>query len=177
MQSKELSHLEVEQLRDAPFTYDEVGSTREGTQVSGFANVRRTHQIGVGRERFEQAAAVLLGWDMQRQAGASIRTSSPQVVPGAVAVLRLGLRRLGISAPVRVIYVVDEPDRKGFAYGTLPGHPVSGEEAFIVEFRDGGAVNFTVTAFSRPATWIARLGGPVGRGVQSLAMDRYLRVL
>jgi uncharacterized protein (UPF0548 family) len=28
---------------------------------------------------------------------------------------------------------VDEPGRRGFAYGTLPGRPETGEEAFVVE--------------------------------------------
>ncbi len=177
MQSGELSRLEVEELRRAELTYGPVGSTRGGPQVSGYAHVQRTREIGVGRERFTEAATTLLGWDMQRRAGASIRTSSAGVVPDAVAVLRLGSRRLGISAPVRVVYVVDEPSRQGFAYGTLPGHPVSGEEAFVVELGDDGAVTFTVTAFSRPASRLARLGGPLGRAAQSLALSRYLRSL
>ncbi|SIP67631.1 hypothetical protein BN9982_740001 [Mycobacterium tuberculosis] len=33
-----------------------------------------------------------------------------------------------LRAPCRVVYVIDEPDVRGFGYGTLPGHPVSGEE-------------------------------------------------
>jgi uncharacterized protein (UPF0548 family) len=31
-----------------------------------------------------------------------------------------------------VIYVVDQADQFGFAYGTLPGHPEMGEVAFTV---------------------------------------------
>jgi uncharacterized protein (UPF0548 family) len=37
-----------------------------------------------------------------------------------------------MRAPCRVIYTITEPRRKGFAYGTLPGHPESGEEAFTI---------------------------------------------
>ena len=44
------------------------------------------------------------------------------------------------KVPARVVYVIDEPLRKGFAYGTLPGHPETGEEAFIVEYRDDDSV-------------------------------------
>jgi uncharacterized protein (UPF0548 family) len=40
---------------------------------------------------------------------------------------------------VRVVAVADEPDRCGFAYGTLPGHAVCGEEAFVVA-RDEAAL-------------------------------------
>ena len=85
----------------------------------------------------------------------------------AVAVLRLGVGRLGVDAGVRVAYLVAEPSRKGFAYGTLPGHPESGEEAFVVELHESGAVTFTITAFSRPDTLLARVGGPISRGIQS----------
>ena len=53
-------------------------------------------------------------------------------------------------------YVTNQPDRQGFAYGTLPGHPECGEEAFIVEQHDDGAVTFAITAFSRPATLQAK---------------------
>ncbi|WP_425577356.1 DUF1990 family protein [Nocardioides endophyticus] len=38
-----------------------------------------------------------------------------------------------------------------------------------------GRITFTLTAFSRPATKLARLGGPVARGLQSRVTDRYLR--
>jgi uncharacterized protein (UPF0548 family) len=71
----------------------------------------------------------VLGWDMHRRAGLSVRSSHERVVEGAVAVVRVGWGRLGVDAPVRVVYVIDEADRQGFAYGTLPGHPESGEEA------------------------------------------------
>ena len=50
----------------------------------------------------------------------------------------------GIATPCRVVYVIDEPSRRGFAYGTLPGHPESGEEAFIVEIDETDEVWFSV---------------------------------
>jgi uncharacterized protein (UPF0548 family) len=45
-------------------------------------------------------------------------------VPGTDVLAHLG----PIRVPCRVVYVLDEPERRGFAYGTLPGHPESGEE-------------------------------------------------
>ena len=172
-----LSSREAKQLRDTGFTYSEVGSTRADAMPSGYGHLRRSLQIGAGPGRFEQAAQVVLGWDMHRRAGLRVRTSHEQVVPGAVGVLRLGVGGLGVKAPVRVVYVVDEPRRKGFAYGTLPGHPESGEEAFVVELHEAGAVTLTITAFSRPATLLARAGGPIGRAVQSWVTNRYLRAV
>ncbi|MCW2761725.1 MAG: hypothetical protein JWR85_1926 [Marmoricola sp.] len=82
-----------------------------------------------------------------------------------------------MNAPVRVVYRVDEERRKGFAYGTLPGHPESGEEAFVVELREDEQVTLTISAFSRPASRLARLGGPLTRIIQRWVTDRYLRAL
>jgi uncharacterized protein (UPF0548 family) len=170
-----LPSQEAEHLRNADFTYGEVGCTRGDIVPTGYGTLRRSLDIGAGAERFEQAVRVLLGWDMHRRAGVRVRASSQDAHKGAVARLRLGIGRLAVDAPVRVAYVVDEPSRKGFAYGTLPGHPDSGEEAFIVELHDDGAVTFTITAFSRPATLLARVGGPISRAIQSWITNRYLR--
>jgi uncharacterized protein (UPF0548 family) len=78
---------------------------------------------------------------------------------------------------VRVVYVVDEDRRRGFAYGTLPGHPESGEESFVVEHLEDDTVRFAITAFSHPATLLAKLGGPVSRLVQSRVTNRYLHAV
>jgi uncharacterized protein (UPF0548 family) len=172
-----LPSWEAEELRNADFTYSEVGTTRGDTLPSGYGNLRRSFEIGISTERFEQAAQILLSWDMHRRAGVRVRASSDYVVQGAVAVLRLGVGRLGVDAPVRVAYLVEEPTRKGFAYGTLPGHPESGEEAFVVELHEGGAVTITITAFSRPSTLLARVGGPISRAIQSWVTNRYLRAV
>ena len=40
---------------------------------------------------------------------------------------------LGCSLAPAVVYIIHEPDRQGFAYGTLPGHPESGDEALMSE--------------------------------------------
>jgi uncharacterized protein (UPF0548 family) len=66
---------------------------------------------------------------------------------------------------------------RGFAYGTLPGHPERGEEAFLVRRHHGAAVTFTITAFSRPASALARAAGPVGRGIQRRITGRYLSAI
>ena len=93
--------------------------------------------------------------------------------PESAVELRLG----PIKVPCRVVYVVDEPTRQGFAYGTLPGHPERGEEALVIDRNDDGSVSFSVTAFSRHATLLTRLGGPVGRLAQNFVTERYLGAL
>ncbi|WP_159425290.1 DUF1990 domain-containing protein [Streptomyces sp. TLI_053] len=103
------------------------------------------------------------------------RTRPPS--PGATVLLRLGLpgsRWPRLVIPCRVVWTVDEPDRIGFAYGTLPGHPECGEEAFLVSMDAAGEVWFEVVAFARLAAWYARLGRPVAVLCQYLAIERYL---
>src|SRR5688572_8789516 len=151
----QLASSELRTLRAARLTYSEVGRT-EGTLPNGYHHLTRVALVGTGRARFDEAARRVLSWDMHRRAGLSVRTSHESVVEGCVAVLRLGWGVLGVDAPVRVIRVIDEPRRRGFAYGTLPGHPESGEESFVVELQDDGEVTFTITAFSRPSSVLAR---------------------
>lgn len=96
------------------------------------------------------------------------------VAPGDTAWLLLPL---GLRAPVRVIYVIDEPQRRGFAYGTLPGHPESGEEAFVVDQTADGSVWLTVTSISRPSTWYWWAVYPALRFAQWAITRRYLSAL
>lgn len=167
----------TDRLRSADFTYSDVGGTRSGAVPRGYGRLQRGREIGTGAECFDGAVGRLLGWEMHRRAGLRVRASSEEVGEGDVAVLRLGVGPLGVDAPVRIAYVVDEPTRKGFGYGTLPGHPESGEEAFVIDLRPDDVVTFTITAFSRPASLLARVGGPVGRGIQSWVTSRYLLAL
>lgn len=168
-----LSGPEGEALRHASFTYSELGQTR-AIGPPGYHQFHRSLMIGTGVHRFDGAVKTLLGWDMHRRAGVRVRPSSESVAVDEVAVLRLGWRALGVDAPVRVVYVIDEDRRKGFAYGTLPGHPESGEEAFVLERLDNDKVRFSISAFSRPASRLAKLGGPFSGAVQGWVTNRYL---
>lgn len=112
-------------------------------------------------------------WGMQHGAGLHVQASSTIAVVSAVVVVRMmGLLR----APCRVVYVIDEPDVRGFAYGTLPGHPESGEERFAVRYDPARSAVFAeVSSFSRPATWWSKAGGPVVSLAQRVIARRYLR--
>ena len=97
-------------------------------------------------------------------------------VEGGTVAVAAPLGPLTAVAVCRIVAVVQELDRYGFAYGTLPGHPEQGEEAFVVT-RRGPRVTFTVTAFWKPAELLVRVGGPVSRRVQHTATMRYLDAL
>jgi uncharacterized protein (UPF0548 family) len=160
-------------LATLPLTYREVGATA-GPLPDGYHHVRKDAVIGQGRQRFDEAAAKVMRWGMLRGAGVRVEATSEVAAVGSEVLVGLGPLR----APCRVVYVIDETDHRGFAYGTLPGHPESGEELFAVRYDPAsGDVHAEVTAFSRHATWWSRLAAPVTSLAQRLVTSRYLTAL
>jgi len=174
MSTKSLPPELAATLRACEFTYSAVGASRKTSMPLGFRTFENTVQVGSGVS-FAAAREDLLQWQLQRRAGFQVSASSSRIEVDAVAVLALGVGPFKIRSPVRVVYVIDEPDRCGFAYGTLPSHPASGEECFLLERDALGTVSLTVRAFSRPGTWWSRLLRPAVSGTQRLVTSRYLR--
>jgi uncharacterized protein (UPF0548 family) len=75
----------------------------------------------------------------------------PYVSAGTTAVMQLRAGPLKIAAPVKVVYVIDEPDRVGFAYGSRHGHPVRSEQLQYVTREPDGSVWLTIRSISAPA--------------------------
>ncbi|WP_030383234.1 MULTISPECIES: DUF1990 domain-containing protein [unclassified Streptomyces] len=146
------------------FTYEDVGATREPEHCPpGYHRLHVRSRVGEGEGVFRRATEALFGWEMHRAVGVGISDGTPAAAPGVdVTVVLGGL----IKAPCRVVWTLDEPRRRGWAYGTLQGHPEQGEESFVLDRTGDGTVWLTVTAFSRPAKWYARAGGPAVRGLQ-----------
>jgi uncharacterized protein (UPF0548 family) len=167
--------VDLEALEELPLTYSEVGATASGELPAGYDHLATSARIGTGRERFEQAADAVMHWGMQRGSGLRVQASSEIVEVSTVVLVRM----MGfLRAPCRVVYVVDEADIRGFAYGTLPGHPESGEERFAVRYDPNtSAVYAEVTAFSRPGTWWSKAGGPFVLMAQRVIAKRYLRAV
>ncbi|MER7703233.1 DUF1990 domain-containing protein [Kitasatospora sp. NPDC097605] len=156
--------------------YREVGATRDARLPDGYTHLRRRVHLGHGPQVLARAGRFVLGWGCQLGTGFAVYPYVP-VEPGATVLLRLalpGTRWPRLVIPCRVVWTVEEPDRIGFAYGTLPGHPECGEEAFVVSMDASGEVWFEVSAFARLAAWYARLGRPVAVLCQYLAIERYL---
>ena len=92
--------------------------------------------------------------------------------------VRARLGPVTVSEPVEVVAVVVEPDRVGFAYGTLEGHPVSGEEAFVVDRDDQDRVWLTLRSLTRAApTGVWRVAFPATLVAQRVYRRRYQRSL
>jgi uncharacterized protein (UPF0548 family) len=162
----------LDSQRDAPFSYDEVGSTREDAEApAGYAVDHNRTRLGRGEDTFERAVAALYAWKMFEVGWARLVPVNPPVEVGTtVAVLA---RHYGFHSlnPCRIIYTIEEDEgdfvRRGFAYGTLPGHGESGEERFTVEWRrEDGSVFYDLYALSRPSHILAWLGYPLARLLQ-----------
>jgi len=165
--------VKLSDLAARPLTYTEVGATA-GPLPAGYHHVQKSAAIGRGRRRFEEAAEKGMRWGMLRGAGLRVEATSEVAAVGSEVIVHLG----PVRAPCRVVYVVDEPDRRGFAYGTLSGHAESGEERFVVRYDPAtDEVCAEVEAFSRHATWWSKLGSPVTSVIQQVVTDRYLRAL
>ncbi len=94
------------------------------------------------------------------------RLDTPMEAGSTVAVVarHFGFWSVNMS---RIVYVVDEPRRYGFAYGTLPEHAESGEERFMVEWEDDDAVWYEVLALSRERHVLAKAAFPLSRMLQA----------
>ncbi len=184
----------------SPFNYAPVGATRPDDDHA--VTRPRRHRIsevrtpiGRGQARWEHAWKETLSWGIQRRAGYSVLPLSqpqgtdgdpvhretdavhPQVRPGMTVQLRRHIGPLPMRMPIRVVYVLDEPDRKGFAFGTLAGHPVSGEVAFIVERAADDSVSFVLRSISGPGRGLWRLAYPIVLLMRRGFRDSYQQAL
>lgn len=154
---------------ERPFSYRDVGATRENIP-DGYVVDRYRVRLGEGEQTFERAVAALRSWRMFDLGWVRLfPVDAPIEVGSTVAVLARhhGFRSLNAA---RIVYLVEDSgsvQRRGFAYGTLPGHAAKGEERFTVEWdRETGAVHYAVLAMSRPNHPLAWLGYPLVRLLQ-----------
>ena len=165
--------------RDLPFSYPGIGSTRDDTPPpAGFVRDHNRQRLGTGDAGFAAGCAAIRAWTMFPPPLAAIEPAGIPIATGEVAGVIVRAFGVHFLNAARIVYVIDEPRRFGFAYGTLPGHAERGEERFLVERLDDDSVWFDLLAFSRPRYWLARLAQPLARRLQRrfarLAKERML---
>ena len=159
--------------------YPGIGSTEHGQAPEGFPCLVSQAYLGDGPALYRRVAQGILTWQLQKRSGLRIRTDSGAVVPGARVVNGFGVGPFRINAPCEVVWVRRPvpgggPQRAGFGYGTLPGHPVRGEESFEVEIDAEGRVFLKITAFSRPSNWFYAAGSALAGRAQRHVTSRYI---
>jgi uncharacterized protein (UPF0548 family) len=172
-------------VRPRALSYDAIGATRPADAVwadppAGFRPSAGTVEIGRGKEVWDKASRAVLDWQVKTRSGFAVTAvagGAIRVEKDADYVLKARFGPISVEEPVRVVAVVDEPDRCGFAYGTLDGHPVRGEEAFVVHRSAEGVVFLTLRSLTAaPAgRWLAAY--PVALVAQRWYRRRYLRAL
>ncbi|MCC7504008.1 MAG: YndJ family transporter [Saprospiraceae bacterium] len=150
-----------------PFTYTAVGHTRDAAiRVPGFDHDAQRVAVGRGDADFERAKLALRSWVHFPASWTRILPAAAPIGEGDTIAMLFRMFGLWWHNSCRIVYVIDEPDRFGFAYGTLPAHIERGEEIFLVTQSPDGTVWYELRAFSRPRALLARLGYPVVRLLQ-----------
>jgi uncharacterized protein (UPF0548 family) len=171
--AEHLSHFLARQ-RTAPLTYADEGATLTGALPPGYHHDHASIDLGAGEDVWARSREGIDHWRAPAAAGITIEPPDAPITVGTTVGIITRLGPAHVLAACRIVAVVDEPDRYGFAYGTLPAHPEEGEELFLVVRDPDGTVRFEITAFSRPHDLLTKLGGPVARRVQQRASRRYL---
>ena len=145
------------------FSYPEVGATA-GSPPAGYSIDHSRVILGEGEETFARAKRVICEWKMFDVPGVKLLYPDTPIEPGRdVAPLSYHLGFYSLNS-CRIVYVIDEPGRYGFAYGTLTEHAEIGEERFTVELDSvSGEVWYDIFAFSRPGNLLVKLGYPYSR--------------
>ena len=146
-------------------TYDGVGTSIERSDSE------RRAVLGSGRACFERASSDNLRWQIKIRAG--FRVDADVVELDRDYVITIG----PVREEVRVVRMLAEPRRTGFAYGTLPRHPLIGEEAFLIEWNADDTVELVIRSFSRPNGLWWTLLLPLVALARQLVLRRYLRAL
>ena len=171
----------LDDQRSLPFSYPEVGASRDGAPPGYPVNQLRG-RLGAGPETFARAVEALRRWKMYETGWTKLCWPDAPITEGTVVGV-LG-RHFGLWSlnACRIVYVIEEEAsllrRYGFAFGTLPGHVERGEERFTVEWdRADDSVSYEVFAFARPAHPLARVGPPFVRLVQRRFAAASLRAM
>lgn len=159
----------VSSKRNSPFSYVEVGATKEDPP-RGYTIDHNQVKLGKGERVFAQGVAALKEWRQFDLGWVNVVPSGmPLEVGSVVGILTRHFGLWSLNA-CKVVYLFDEREavrRFGFAYGTLADHVEQGEERFTIEWRlADDSVWYDILAFSRPNKLIVRLGLPLIRRLQ-----------
>lgn len=96
---------------------------------------------------------------------------------GTSATLHGSIGRVSVETKIRVVYLVELPDRVSFAYGTVKNAAFSGEESFTVEIREDDSVWFSTRSFYRPVATRYRMFPGLAERRRKAMATAFLRAL
>lgn len=145
------------------FSYAEVGATR-GQLPAGYTVHHTRLKLGHGPLVYAYACDALRTMQQFQLGWVDCWPRDIQIASGEqIAIMGRAFGVWWVNA-CRIAYALDvggSSKKFGYAHGTLPHHVARGEERFQIEMNADETVWFDILAFSRPNTWLARLGYPV----------------
>jgi len=167
----------IERQRDCSFTYDDVGEPNRTPPLNFTVDHNRV-EIGRGEKPFQTAIDALKNWKQFDLGWVSIVPAGVKLEVGATVAVKVHALGTWSLNAARVIYLIEEPRKFGFAYGTLADHVESGEERFSVEWLADNSVWYDIFAFSRPRHPLVKINLPLARMLQKrFARDSKRRML
>lgn len=158
-----------------PYSYPEIGATQSTNYPNGYTIDHNQIELGSNDKTFERAREALKSWLPQQATKIGVHPKSAKLKPDESFLLAIvELPFFVIAAPSRVVYLIDEEHRFGYAYGTLKGHPERGEVRFLVQREMHGQVVFQVDSFSKRSSRLVKLARPIARRIQIRATQIYL---
>jgi uncharacterized protein (UPF0548 family) len=151
----------------AGYNYGEPGATADRLRLPGYNIDRRRIELGQGAELFERARKALRDWRQFSMEWVHLCWPFKKIQAGVNVVVLAHCYWLWSMNVSRIIYVIDEPRRFGFAYGTVGDHIMRGEERFLLEWRHDDTVWYEISAFSRPRHWLLWAVYPLTRRTQA----------
>jgi uncharacterized protein (UPF0548 family) len=180
----DLMRLSEHDLGRRALNYSVVGGTAPAAEPwlppDGWRAYEHTVRLGSGTDLWNAASSAVLAWGIKTRSGFTV---DPQLEAGSRArrgerywlVARIG--PLHIREPVEIVATIATDRQAALAYGTLEGHPVSGEEAFIVRRDENANVSLTLRSLTRAGRCPWRGLFPLILIAQRVYRRRYLRVL
>jgi uncharacterized protein (UPF0548 family) len=168
----------LEAHRQLQFTYPEQGMTRQDVPQVGYVRDHNRVHLGTGSSLYMESKAALRRWQQFELGWVRVRTNNAPLKPDETVCLQVHFAFLW-----KLFACTSSPIKKfGFAYGTLPGHPESGEERFLIEWNSiDDSVWYDILAYSQPGNFAVALGYPFSRLMQkrfareSMASMKHLR--
>ena len=155
----------VSAQQHSDFSYSPLELTRN-SPVDGYNVDHNRVQLGSGAESFSAAVKAIQQWKMFDLGWVRLYSDQTPIETGATVAIVVNHLGFWSMNACRIVYVIDEDARYGFAYGTLTEHAERGEERFLVEWnRDDDSVWYDIFALSKPGP-MAKLAYPLTRRLQ-----------
>ncbi|KUM30693.1 hypothetical protein AQ436_14170 [Arthrobacter sp. EpRS66] len=157
-------------------TLTQLGEAHWGPAPTGHRIWQSRRLLGSGDTLWNEATEALLTWRIKTRSGFVVEPLEPAQI-GDRPRLQAVLGPIAIDEPIEVVDTLRSASRVGFAYRTRPGHPVRGEEAFILT-RQGQEVFLEIRSLTAPSDRVCwRVAFPLLLVAQVFTRWRYGRAL